>query len=128
MAAKQLIMCDSNIFIRAFQGHDDVRKALDKIGSEQVAASVITYSEIIYGTKKEKLQKIKTYFSSVHLIHITEEISKAFIGISLNYSYRHHIKIPDALIAATAITSGLQLYTVNKKDFDFIREIKFYKP
>lgn len=128
MAAKQLILCDTNIFIRAFQGHANVKNALDKIGDEYVAASVITYSEIIYGTRKADIQRIKTYFDSVRLIQISEQVSKTFIGISLNYSYSHHIKIPDLLIAATAITYGLQIYTENKKDFDFIPEIKFYKP
>jgi predicted nucleic acid-binding protein len=120
--------CDTNIFIRAFRGNTDVRGMLDKIGNEQIAASVITYSEIIYGTKKADLQRIKTYFDSVQLIHISEQVSKTFIGISLNYSYSHHIKIPDALIAATSIANGLHLYTENKKDFDFIPEIEFYKP
>ncbi len=50
-----------------------------------------------------------------------------FKGLVLNYSYNHHIEIPDALIAATAIHFGYSLYTENKKDFDFIPEITFYK-
>jgi predicted nucleic acid-binding protein len=36
------------------------------------------------------------------------------------------MKISDAFIAATAIHNNLLLYTDNKKDFDFIKEIKFY--
>ena len=126
MAAKQLILCDSNVIIRLFQGHASIKKILDEIGEEQRAASVVTYSEIIYGTRKDDIPKVKTFFRSIRLIHISEAISRTFIGISLNYSYRHHIKIPDALIAATAITLG-PLYTENKKDFDFIPEVKFYK-
>jgi hypothetical protein len=31
-------------------------------------------------------------------------------------------------IGATSISFGLVLYTENKKDFDFIPEIKFHKP
>lgn len=36
--------------------------------------------------------------------------------------------IPDALIAAIAIANGLELFTYNKKDFDFIPELKLYRP
>jgi predicted nucleic acid-binding protein len=61
------------------------------------------------------------------IFDIDSKISKDFKGIVLNYSYRHHIKIRDALIAATAINMGLSLFTENKGDFDFIPEIKFYK-
>jgi predicted nucleic acid-binding protein len=36
------------------------------------------------------------------------------------------MKISDSRIAATAIECDLQLYTDNKKDFNFIEKIKFY--
>jgi predicted nucleic acid-binding protein len=128
MAAQQIVLCDSNIFIKLFKGEPTIKKLFIKIGEEQIACSVITYSEIIYGTKKAHLPGIKKYFASIHILPLSENISDTFIGISLNYSYSHHIKIPDALIAATAITYGIPLFTENKKDFDFMPEIKFYKP
>ena len=37
------------------------------------------------------------------------------------------MKISDSFIAATAIIHDLFLYTDNKKDFDFIEGIMFYK-
>lgn len=36
--------------------------------------------------------------------------------------------IPDALIAATALYHGLELYTLNTRDFNFIRGLRLYKP
>ena len=128
MAAKQLILCDSNIIINLFKGHEKVKAALQKIGTENIAVSIITYAEIIYGTKKADLKKIKAFFEQYTIIDIDPGTSNVFKGIVLNYSFSHHIKIPDALIAATAIYHGFQLYTENKKDFDFIPEIRLYKP
>ncbi|MGP8215037.1 MAG: type II toxin-antitoxin system VapC family toxin [Bacteroidia bacterium] len=128
MAAQQVVLCDSNIIIKLFQGDLNIKRIFDKIGENHIACSVITYSEIIYGTKKANLPAVKKYFGSILVLPLTETISNAFIGLSLNYSYSHHIKIPDALIAATAIVYGIPLFTENKKDFDFIRELKFYKP
>jgi predicted nucleic acid-binding protein len=37
------------------------------------------------------------------------------------------MKISDAFIAATAIRKDLIFYTDNKKDFDFIDRLVFYK-
>jgi len=37
------------------------------------------------------------------------------------------VSVPDCLIAATSITTGYPLLTYNKKDFDFIEGIIFYK-
>jgi tRNA(fMet)-specific endonuclease VapC len=127
MAKNEVILCDTNIFINLFKGHEKARTALDKIGNENIALSIITYAEIIYGTKKADVNAIKTFFENYAIIDIDINISKTFKGIVLNYSYSHHIKIPDALIAATSISFGFPLYTENKKDFDFIPEIKFHK-
>ncbi|MEY4904394.1 MAG: hypothetical protein RLZZ292_2209 [Bacteroidota bacterium] len=46
----------------------------------------------------------------------------------VNYSVTHGLQIPDALIAATAISNQLLLFTENKQDFKFIPEIKFFNP
>lgn len=37
-------------------------------------------------------------------------------------------KLPDCLIAATCLVFNLELYTLNLKDFDYIKGLKLYKP
>lgn len=128
MAKNEIILCDTNIFIHLFRGKANIKAALDKIGNDKIAFSIITYAEIIYGTPKAKLSSIKTFFEQLTLIDLDTDISREFKGIVLSYSFNHHIKIPDVLIAATAINQGVPLFTENKKDFDFIPGIKFHKP
>jgi len=38
------------------------------------------------------------------------------------------IGVADALIAATAIENKISLYTDNISDYEFIKELKLYKP
>ena len=40
----------------------------------------------------------------------------------------HKLTIPDALIAATALTQNIGLYTLNLKDFRFIQQLNLYQP
>jgi len=42
------------------------------------------------------------------------------------YSLSHRLSIPDALIASTAIVNDLELFTLNLKDFRFIKGLKLY--
>jgi len=128
MAKNEIVLCDTNIFIHLFRGKEDVKASLEKIGDDNIAFSIITYAEIIYGTPKAKLPFIKAFFEQITLIDLDTDISREFKRIVLSYSFSHHIKIPDALIAATAISQGLVLFTENKKDFNFIPGIKFHKP
>jgi predicted nucleic acid-binding protein len=44
------------------------------------------------------------------------------------YSLSHGLKIPDALIAASALALNMELFTYNLKDFSFIPDIKLYQP
>ena len=42
------------------------------------------------------------------------------------YSKSHGLTVPDALIAATALINDLEIYTLNKKDFRYIADLKLY--
>ncbi len=42
------------------------------------------------------------------------------------YSLSHNLSLPDGFIAATAIVNQIPLYTLNKKDFQYIRDIKLW--
>ena len=46
----------------------------------------------------------------------------------VQYSLSHKLTIPDALIAATALTHNISLYTLNLKDFRFIQGLNIYNP
>ena len=81
MAKNEMILCDTNIFINLFNGNDKVKKALEKIGSENIALSIITYAEIIYGTRKSKLKLIRSFFGRHDVIDIDTGISKYLKGL-----------------------------------------------
>jgi predicted nucleic acid-binding protein len=44
-AKNEMILCDTNIFINLFRGNVKTKKALEKIGSENIALSTITYAD-----------------------------------------------------------------------------------
>jgi tRNA(fMet)-specific endonuclease VapC len=128
MAKEKVILCDTNILIKLLRGEESIKNNLDKIGSRNIAFSIITHAEILYGTKKKDFDEMRRLLSDFKTYHITEEASKVFNGIMINYVTTHRVQIPDAFIAAVAIANDLHLYTENKKDFNFISEIKLYKP
>lgn len=93
------------------------------------AYSVITQLELLVGantlTKKEAINKI---FEAYYGIPLNQVISSKSVQIMQTYiSGQRRISVPDCLIAATSLTTGYPLLTYNKKDFDFIDGIIFYK-
>ncbi|MBK6931642.1 MAG: PIN domain-containing protein [Saprospirales bacterium] len=44
-----MVLCDTNIFISAFNGRQDTIDQLNQIGLEQIALSAITVMELLQG-------------------------------------------------------------------------------
>ncbi|MFN0202936.1 MAG: type II toxin-antitoxin system VapC family toxin [Bacteroidia bacterium] len=130
MGKKQLVLCDTNILIRILRDKNEkVMKQIEMIGEENIALSVISLCELYYGAlNKRELKQMKNALQGMKVLHIDEESSTLFADLMLNYSISHRLKIPDAMIAAIAITNQVLFYTENVKDFDFIPEMQLYKP
>ncbi len=122
-----MILCDTSVIIEALKKNPIVIQAIEKIGMERIAVSVVTVMELYYGAlNKAELKKIKRHLSSIRIFQIDEEISVTASGLLERYAKSHGLQIPDALIAATSINRDLQLYTGNTKDFIYIEKISLW--
>ncbi len=82
--------------------------------------------ELYYGAlNKRELNKIKKALSNFNILPLNEEITEIAINLIERYSKSHRLKIPDALIASTAIYHDISLWTYNIKDFRFIENFNF---
>lgn len=122
-----MILCDTSVIIEALKKNPIVIQAIEKIGLERIAVSVVTVMELYYGAlNKAELKKIKRHLSSIRIFQIEEEISIMASDLIEQYAKSHGPQIPDALIAATSINRDLQLYTGNTKDFIYIKNIRLW--
>jgi tRNA(fMet)-specific endonuclease VapC len=124
-----MILCDTNIIIEFYKNNSQVISELRFQGINQLAISSITQAELYYGAINNlELKKIKTHLQLLHIFPIDVMISTQFITLMENYSLSHQLSIPDALIAATALVNQIDLYTLNVKDFRFIKGLNLHQP
>ena len=127
MVVLESVLVDSDILIKAYRGIKTKQENL-KLLKDKYCISVITACELLNGAKnlnqRSEFNKVLRYY---HVISIEEKISEIAFSLFKKYSFTSKMKISDAFIAATAIRNDLLIYTDNKKDFDFIEGIKFYK-
>ncbi|MEH2456833.1 type II toxin-antitoxin system VapC family toxin [Nostoc sp.] len=122
-----MILCDTNILIEFYKNNTAIIQELRQIGIHQLAISVITRAELYYGAiNKNELNRIQQHLDLLQNIPIDQPISEKFIQLMAQYSLSHKLTIPDALIAATALTHNIILYTLNLKDFRFIQGLNIY--
>jgi len=126
--ASNLIISDTNCLIDLF--HQDLLtiKIFEKINPSNIIISSISVMELLIGSRNNvEKERIKKKISYYHIVHLNEDISELAITLVDNYYLSHHLLLPDALIAATAIVTGFQLFTYNTKDFKYIPNIKLYE-
>lgn len=122
-----MMLCDTHSLMEFYKANPTVIQTLQQLGSANIAVSIITKAELFYGARdKQEFAKIERQLSACRCYGLNGSISALFIELMSRYSLSHKVAIPDRLIAATAITHELELYTLNIKDFKFIPELNVY--
>lgn len=109
---------DSNVIILASKDRIDVVKLLSEY--EEIYVSIITYVEV-YAFDFQNLPEkdaIDEIFANLEIIEINQEIADWAIVYRKNKSKK--IKLPDAVILATARYASADLLTDDWKDFQNI--------
>ncbi len=122
-----MVLCDTDVFIEAFKNSTLATDLLRRIGFDNIALSAITLMELYFGAlNKRELSKIKNRLQELEIVDMDKKITGTAVNLVERYAKSHGLHIPDALIASTAICSGMELLTFNLKDFKFIEGIKLY--
>jgi len=114
---ESIYLIDTNILIYHFA--DEIPKEeQDKIKSifkKSFNISIITKIEFLgwRSHTESGFKEAKEFLQKSRVIYIDEDIASRTIEIRKKYS----IKLPDALIAATALSGGYTLVTRNENDF-----------
>lgn len=102
---------DTNILIDYFNGYEH---AADELARYKIKViSIISVIEILVGaTTREEDRALRTFLSSFEV----RELSHAITEATVTLRRAHKLKIPDAIVYATARVEGCPLVTRNKKD------------
>jgi predicted nucleic acid-binding protein len=112
------IVCDTNPLIYLLDGNRDIARFLD---NKQIYLSVITELEL-FGKQNLSFQDneiIDALLDGCFIIDINQEIKHIYREIK----QKHSIKLPDAIVAATAIYLDMPLLT-NDRGFRNVSNLK----
>lgn len=113
------MIVDTNIFIDFLKGNEDAVHFIQK--NQPVSTSVVVVSELYSGVKtKAEMNELGSFLSFVNKIDVTEAIARKAGLLRRKYHKSHGIKIPDAIIAATAEQQGVPIATLDKKHFSVL--------
>ena len=123
-------LIDTNIIIYRLKNLGNVNANFLKNKDKHMSLSVISYGELVFGTKKSKaaeknMETVNAIKSIFPLLEITSEIMNIFGEIkAYTQKIGKTIDDMDLLIAATAITNNFTLVTHNTKHFKNLPNLK----
>ena len=87
--------------------------------------SVITKIEVLCYTAPPKVQvQLNDFFNDATVIDLSADV----VNESIEIKRQHKIKLPDGIIAATALVNSFTLITRNTNDFKNIQGLKIINP
>jgi len=107
------LLVDTDIFVDHLRGANELRR-----GRHRLFYSVITRAELFAGTTGS--DAVSRLLSAFRELSVDREVAERAGRIRRESGLR----LPDALVAATAIVHGLALATRNRRDFDRVRGLR----
>ena len=107
------VLVDTDVFVDHLRGARELRP-----GRHRLHYSVVTRAELFAGTSATEL--VATLLAPFRELPVDRAVAER-AGRVVRKSA---VRLPDALIAATAIEHGLGLVTRNRKDFARIRGVR----
>ncbi len=122
-----IILIDTCVLIEYFKENPEAANKINSYGVRNFVLNSIILMELISGARdKVELNSIKRRLNKFRILPINQAVMDDASILLEEYNLSHGLKIPDAIIAATARFHGISFYTFNEKDFKFIRDIKFF--
>jgi predicted nucleic acid-binding protein len=102
---------DTNILIDHLRGLDAARDELRRY--RQKAISLVTWMEVLNGATPATEQGTRDFLDGFELIPIDRQIAERAVELRMT----HRVKLPDAIVLASAQSRGLLLVTRDAKGF-----------
>jgi hypothetical protein len=110
---EHMAVFDTNILIDLFNNRMEAADAIESTATHR-AISLITWMEVLVGARKYGQEaKTAAVMSAFEIIDISREIAERSVLLRV----KHGMKLPDAIILATAQSKNCQLISRNTKDF-----------
>jgi predicted nucleic acid-binding protein len=103
---------DTNVLIDYLKGIEEAREEIDRYSVRLI--STVTWMEVLVGGRNgEETDVIEMFLRDFRTVDITRRVAREAIEVRKS----RHIRLPDAIIWASARVDSALLVTRNSKDF-----------
>jgi predicted nucleic acid-binding protein len=123
------VLYDSDVIIEILRGRLQVVEAATVLegGGVPTYCTAVTVAEVYARVRRGEETLTDAFLAARGEVFLDAKIGRRAGEYLARYAKSHGVEIADALIAAAASTSGLQLWTLNRKHYP-MTDLRFYDP
>lgn len=122
------VLYDSDVIIEILRGRSRVVEAATVLegGGVPTYCTAIALAEIHEGLRPGEEPLTEAFFEARGEVVLDGRVGRRAGAYLARYAKSHGVEIADALVAAAAATSGLHLWTLNRKHYP-MADVRFYE-
>lgn len=123
------VVLDSDVIIEVLRGRLEVVSQVGALESSGVAiyCTAIAWAEVYAGLRPGEETVTRAFFEARGEVVLDARAGRHAGGYLARYARSHGVEIADALVAGAAATSGLRLWTLNRRHYP-MRDVDFHEP
>ena len=126
MVTGQPVLVDTSVLIDLLRGNEMSRDVL--IGARQfgrpVTGSVLTRTEVLGGMRAQEKSRTRNLLDTIEWVDVDQRIADEAGQLARSYRRSHSgIDLANYIIAASALTTGADLWTRNVKHFPMFPDL-----
>jgi predicted nucleic acid-binding protein len=122
------VLLDSDVIIEWLRGHQPFVDQIPKLIEQHTELfwSPVSIAEIFAGVRKGEEDAVDKLFLVLDHLVVSAEVGRRAGGYLKSFAKSHGVELGDALIAASASSEGLSLWTLNKKHYP-MKDVDFHE-
>lgn len=117
------LLIDTSILADCLRGRGEALSFVEGL-DDAPALSVLTAAELFAGVREgAERGALEAMLAGCELVEVDEAIAREGGLLRRRYHPSHGVGIVDAMIAATALTHGLRLATLNRRHFPMLPDL-----
>lgn len=122
-------LLDTNICIHLFRGHQEVEKAIERVGWDNCAISEVTVVELLYGAecsaqRERNIRQVTEFVHDIEVVPFSACIEEFCRQKAQMRREGRMIEDMDLFIGATAVAKGMTMVTENVSHLSRIQDIR----
>jgi predicted nucleic acid-binding protein len=122
------VLYDTDVVVEVLRGRGAVVEAVRGLEAAGVPTycTAISWAEIYAGMRAGEEPLTRAFFEARGEVVLDARVGRRAGAYLARYARSHGVEIADALVAAAAATSGLWLWTLNRKHYP-MQDVRFYE-